>query len=396
MRYNTNYISYIFIYLVYTSIFVYLNTYFPILFLDVLDTNRIILALIQFLAYFIFLFRPIFAVITDKYKIRGYRRKYYILFSGYILTTIYILMGLTFLNILIFGVFLVLIFLSSTMLDVSTKSLIIDNSPTSETKKRAFFFIIIGQSLGKVFPYFLYFVLINDVYSINSWTTFFICSYVLLLPLLGSLPFINESNKSQIIENSANSNISDHKDLSQSPHSKIIFILLCIFVFFAFSDAIFAYPFFPYLLTRFGTNKFNLFNFFLIFYFLLSIMSGAAGTFLIKRIKPKKIILILIPMIGLIYMSYTIVDFTLFTILYFTGSSLVTIANLNISVYIMKFKKGNKSIYYHLITSFRNLSIFIFLPLGTLLSSFISTEYLIVIGAILLNFCIIPLIYIKT
>ena len=395
--FKINCVSFVFIYLVYSSIFIFLNNYFPILFFEVLNINRFMLAFIQFLAYSILLFRPVFALITDKYKINGYRRKYYMIFSGYILALIYILMGFTFTNVLIFGVLLFFIFLSGTMLDVSTKSLVIDISPTNEIKKRHLFYMFVGEALGKFFPFFLYSLLINDVYSISSWENFIIWSYLFLIPLLSILPFIKEINqvKSQFIENSENLNISNHNNVNISPYSKITFILLSVFVFFAFSDAIFAFSFFPFLLNKFGPIKFNLFNFFLLFYFLLSILSSAIGSFLVKRTKPKKIILILIPMIGIIYMLYNVVPFTLFTILYFIGCSLATIINLNISVYIMKFKKGNKSIYFHIIASFRHLSIFIFLPLGTLLSSIMTTEYLIIIGAILLNLSLIPLIFIK-
>jgi len=395
--FNVNYVSYVFIYLVYSSIFVFLNNYFPILFFDVLDVNRIILAFIQFLAYSILLLRPAFAAITDKYRINGYQRKYYIIFSGYLLVVIYIFMGFTFSNILIFGVFLFLVFLSSTMLDVSTKSLIIDISPTNVNKKRAFFFITVGDSLGRVFPFFLYFLLINDIYSINSWTILFFCSYVFVLPLLGFLPFINENiqKKSQIIQNLESSTCDKSKNQNPYPNSKILFILLCLFVFFAFSDVIFIYPFFPYVLTKFGINNFNLFNFLLIFYFLLSILTTSIGTFLIKKTKPKKMILILIPLIGIVYILYTLVDFTLFTLLYFIGSALSVITNLNISVFIMKFKEGGRTIYFHLIATFKNLALFIFLPLGTFLSNFIATESLFVIGAVLLNLSLIPLTLIK-
>ncbi|MFW9874298.1 MAG: hypothetical protein ACFFG0_14430, partial [Candidatus Thorarchaeota archaeon] len=133
----------------------------------------------------------------------------------------------------------------------------------------------------------------------------------------------------------------------------------------------------------------------LIFYFLISITSSSVGSFIIKKTKPKKIILILMPIIGIIYILYIFVPFTFFTIIYFIGCSLGIITNLNISVYVMEFKKGNKSVYFHLIASFRNLSTFIFLPLGTLLSNFITPEYLIIIGAILLNLSIIPLSFIK-
>lgn len=392
-----NYVSFVCIYLVYSSIFVFLNTYFPILFFDVLNINRFILAFMQFLAYSILLLRPVFAAITDKYKIHGYQRKYYIILSGYSLALIYILTGLFFTNVFVFGVFLFLIFISSTMLDVSTKSLIIDISPSNETKKHYLFCIFVGEALGKFFPFFLYFFLINDVYSKSSWENFISCSYLFLIPLLSILPFIKEINqfKPQIIENSENFNISSRNDVKIFPFSKLTFILFCIFIFFAFSDVIFAYPLFPFLLNKFGSEKFNLFNFFLLFYFLLSIMSSAIGSFLIKRTEPKKIILILIPVVGIIYMLYTVVSFTFFTILYFIGCSLATITNLNISVYMMKFKKGNKSIYFHLIASFRQLSIFIFLPFGTLLSGTITTEYLIIIGAILLNISLIPLTLIK-
>ena len=114
-----------------------------------------------------------------------------------------------------------------------------------------------------------------------------------------------------------------------------------------------------------------------------------------KRIEPKKILVTLIPLIGIIYILYTVVDFIFFIILYVIANSLATITNLNISVYIMKFKKADKTVYFHLIASFKNLSIFIFLPLGTLLSTIVVTEYLIIIGAILLNLSLIPLIFIK-
>ena len=134
--YNLNFISYVCIYLVYSSIFVFLNNYFPILFFDVLDINRSILALMQFLAYSILLLRPAFAVITDNYKIKGYQRKYYIIFSGYALALIYIFLGISISNILIFGVLLILIYISSTILDVSTKSLVLDLSPTNKIKKK--------------------------------------------------------------------------------------------------------------------------------------------------------------------------------------------------------------------------------------------------------------------
>ena len=248
-----------------------------------------------------------------------------------------------------------------------------------------------------VIPYFLFLVILNNVYSLESWKTFFMCSFIFLLPLIGILPFINEYNKkssymSEIPE------IDNSKSLINNgsyPNFKLIFISLCIFVLFAFSDAIFAYPFFPYLLNKFGSNNFHFFNLFLIFYFLLSISSTAIGTFLIKRIEPKKILLTLIPLIGILYILYTIVDFSFFVIIYVIANSLATITNLNITVYIMKFKRANRTIYFHLIASFRNLSIFIFLPLGTLLSTYVITEHLIIIGAILLSLSIIPLILIK-
>jgi len=395
--FNINYASFIFIYLAYSSIFVFLNSYLPILFFDVLDIDRLVLALIQFLAYSILLLRPIFAAITDKYRIKGYQRKFYIIFSGYTFSTIYIFIGLMFNNILLFGVFLLFIFMSSTMLDVSTKSLIIDTSPSDEIKKKSFFFITVGDSLGRVIPYFLFLLLMNDIYSLKSWNTFFMCSFIFLLPLIGILPFINEKNEksSNLIEIPEIDNFKSSINKDSYPNFKLLFILLCIFVLFAFSDAIFAYPLFPYLLNKFGSTNFNFFNLFLMFYFLLSILSTAIGTFLIKRIKPKKILLISIPLIAILYILYTIVDFSFFVIIYVLANSLATITNLNITVYIMKFKKANKTIYFHLIASFRNLSIFIFLPLGTLLSAFVITEYLIIIGAILLNFSIVPLIFIK-
>lgn len=395
--FNVNHVSFVFIYLVYSSIFVFLNNYFPILFFEVLNINRIILALIQFLAYSVILLRPVFASITDKYKINGFQRKYYIIFSGYILAILYMIMGLTYRNMIIFGILLLLVFLSGTMLDVSTKSLIMDISPTDEIKRKTFFFVLCGDALGRFFPFLLYTTLINDVYSINSWMTFFIFSYMVLFPLLGFLPFINENGHSNPEINKTMNNPDLIRSDNKLPNQKLktIFILLCIFTFFAFSDAIFSYPFFPWLLGKFGDIKFKIFNFLLIFYFILSILSSAVGAFLIKKIKAKKLIFISMPLIGLIYTCYTVAPFAIFIFLYFLGSSIAIITNFNISILIMKFRKGNKSLYFHVIATFKNLSFFIFIPLGTILSNFFITELLIILGAIMLNISIIPLIFIK-
>ncbi|MFX1280643.1 MAG: hypothetical protein ACFFA3_14805 [Promethearchaeota archaeon] len=396
--FNVNHISFVFIYLVYSSVFVFLNSYFPILFFDVLNINRIILAFIQFLAYSVILLRPVFASITDRYKLNGYQRKYYIIFSGYILALIYMLMGLTYQNMIIFGVLLLLVFLSGTMLDVSTKSLILDISPTDDVKKKAFFFVLCGDALGRFFPFLLYSTLISDVYSITSWMTFFIFSYMFLFPLLVFLPFINENGRSKSNSQIAHpvcTNLIESENEILYKNLKTVYILLCIFTFFAFSDAIFTYPFFPWLLGKFGINNFKIFNLFLIFYFLLSIMSSGIAAFLIKRIKSKKLIFVLMPIVGLAYILYTIVPFTIFVFLYFIGSSFAIIINFNISILVMNFKKGNKSLYFHVIATFKNLSLFFFIPLGTMLSSFFMTEILIILGAFLLNLSIIPLIYIK-
>lgn len=395
--FNINHASFIFIYLAYSSIFVFLNSYFPILFFDVLNIDRIILALMQFLAYSILLLRPVFAAISDRYRIKGYQRKYYIILSGYFFAIIYIFMGFAFNNIILFGVFLLFNFVSGTMLDVSTKSLIIDISPNEECKKRSFFFITVGDSLGRAIPYFLFLLLMDNIYSVNSWIIFFMFSYLLLLPLLGFIPFINEKNHreshtTQFLENSLSNKSENY---NYYPNFKKICILLCVFVFFAFSDLIFVYPFFPYVLTKFGIENFNLFNFLLIFYFLLCIISTSIGTFLIKKSNPKKTIVILIPIIGVIYTLYAIVSFPLFVLMYFIGNALCVIANLNITVYLMKFKKGGKTIYFHFIANFKNLALFIFLPLGTFLSIIVSIESLFIIGAILLNLSLIPLILIK-
>lgn len=392
-NFNLNCVSYVFIYIVYSSTFVYLNTYYPILFFDVLAINKIIISFIQLLAYSVLLIRPIFASITDKYKIKGYQRKYYIIFSGYSLSIIYIFLGFTLNNILIFGIFLIFIYLSSTMLDVSTKSLIIDISPNGKKQKYNFFFILVGQALGRSLPFFLYFFLINDIYSFDSWKTLILYSYLFLLPLFFTLPFIKENNQFNIKKTNIKPKISN--EMNFNIYSKNVFVLLCLFVFLAFSDSIFSYVFFPFLLNKFGPKNFSLFNFFLIFCFLISIMSSSIGSFLLKKKESKKIIFILMPLIGIIYILFTIVPFSLFTILYFVGWSLGTITNLNISVYVMKFEIQKKSVHFHVITSFRSLSIFIFVPLGTLLSNFIATEVLIIVGAILLNFSIIPLLFIK-
>jgi hypothetical protein len=223
-------------------------------------------------------------------------------------------------------------------------------------------------------------------------------TFIFLLPLIGILPFINEKSSrrhSNLIDISQEDEINGSTGQEDSSNFKLVFVFLCVFVLFAFSDTIFAYPFFPYLLDRFGASNFNFFNLFLIFYFLLSIMSTAIGTFLMKRIEPRRVLFCLIPLIGIIYIFYIIVDFGLFVILYFTANSLATITNLNISVFMMKFRKSNRTVYFHLIASFKNLSIFIFLPLGTLLSTYVITEYLIVFGAVLLNISLIPLIFIK-
>ena len=386
-----------FIYFATTAVYVYINTYLPVLFYNVLKVDLLILATIQFISYSALFVKPIFAIVSDNYSINNRKRKPYIIISGVFLALSFIVFTLNFTELIIFCVFLTINFAASSLMDVAVKGLIIDTSSSIKSKNRKIFLTKIGAGIGAMYPSITFLLFMDDIYSIESWSLFLSLSYIFLIPLLFLLFITKETknNPNNINIPSENYQKSEQTVFINNSSFKVSFLSMCLFTFLLYGDKLFEYPLEPWIIEKFGENNFYLFSFFLIIGVFMNILGFVIGTFFIKNFNRKNILTILTIFCGIIEILFGFVDFFTFLILLGLIQIFAGIISMNLISLIMDFAKNNKVIYYQIIVSFFSLAVIIFVPLGTLLSNYIATEMIFIISGIILLSSIVPLSRIK-
>ncbi len=312
---------YFLIYFSTTATYVYVNTFLPILFFQVLNIDRIKLAFIQFISYSALIIKPFLAFFSDNYSIKKFRRKPYVIVGGYSLSLSFIAISLTILELFAFGAFLAVNFFASSLIDVAVKGMIIDSSPSITVKNRKIFFTKIGSSLGAMFPSIVLLLFIRDIYSIQSWYFFLSFSYLFLVPLMVIIPFAKENDpidpsiSNSKISKSNCTNITLIEPINSSAFKKSL-MFMCLFVFLAYGDKLLEFPLEPWIIEKFGENSFYIFSFFLIIGIFLNILGFIIGTYLVKGKNRKRTIGVLLCACALIEIAFAFIDFVSFLILF--------------------------------------------------------------------------------
>jgi len=384
-----NYIRFFIVYFTLSLSISYLTIYLPIYLLSILDVNRNSLAFIQILTYSFLFLAPLFALIYDRFPSQK-RKILSLLIIFFILSFIGALSLFSILSL--FGILLGLNLFTHEAIKVGMGKIIIDSSSTEKMKDKILIIINISSNIGGYIPPLVFLFVITDIFNFVSWSNFFLIGGILLIPIIFSIFYNNYTNdiheKKKIQNSEKNSN---------SFHYYQIF-LLTLSLIMIFSDKLYSYPFGDWILSKYGQLGINLLSICYGGFLLLNTLGHIIGKRIAKNLRRKNTILIT----NIVYICLTLLmvsstNIVFLLIIYSLNWFVSGIMMLNYISLHINFCKNVK----YQATSYQILRVglavvnVIFIPLGTFLSSFISTELIILIAAFLSLFSLIPLIFIK-
>lgn len=389
IRLKYNYIGFFVVYFTLSSITVYLTIYLPVYLFSVLNVNRSDLAFIQIFSYSVLFLAPILGFLFDKYT----------LYKKLLLNcSIFLFLFSSFATLLsgrivyLFGVFLALNLLSHETIKVGMGKILIESSPNEVIKDRILIIINISSNIGGFLPSMVFLLIISNIYNLNLWTNFFLFGGISILPILIALFCVDHNYIPQVKIKKPKVN-ENHK---KKNYYQILFLTLSFIMIW--SDKLYQYPFTPWILSKFGQNGLKILSSSYGFFLILNTLGYVIGQKISKKFKRKNIILITNSLyICLIcLMSFSNLHFLL--ILYALNWFVSGIMLLNYTSLIISFSKHVKyrNVSYQMLRFAVAIASVIFIPLGTFLSSIISTEFLILMAGFLSFFSLIPLFFIKT
>lgn len=389
---RTNYLSFFMIYLIISLINTFIILYIPFFMLEILNVNRIQLSFVQFLSYLTLFLGPITGLFFDKFS---HKKKQLMLVSSLILIISFSFFNLNINNLSYFGIFLSLNFTSRLIIKAGMAKLMLEASQFRNAKKNIILISNVSASIGSIIPIMLFNLVVYDINSIDLWTSFFNICWFMSFPIMLTFFLIkdNSLSKNFITETKITEPLVKKK--LKNKHLSLILILLANFLIWG--DKLIEFPLTSYIFTKFGEEGFR--NYSYLFFIFLYLNIG--GWFIARRLKNKKKSCINISISITIYASlmFFIVFSNLTTFLLIMaanqlvgGIMMSQFTERNIDVSNLS---KNTALSYELIRGSSLLANLIFVPLGTLLSTFVPLEFLITIVVVMSLFSITPLYFLK-
>ncbi len=389
---RTNYLSFFMIYLIISLINTFIILYIPFFMLEILNVNRIQLSFVQFLSYLTLFLGPITGLFFDKFS---HKKKQLMLVSSLILIISFSFFNLNINNLSYFGIFLSLNFASRLIIKAGMAKLMLETSQYRNIKKNIILISNVSASIGSIIPIMLFNLVVYDINSIDLWTSFFNICWFMSFPIMLTFFLIkdNSLSKNFITETKITEPLVKKK--LKNKHLSLILILLANFLIWG--DKLIEFPLTSYIFTKFGEEGFR--NYSYLFFIFLYLNIG--GWFIARRLKNKKKSCINISISITIYASlmFFIVFSNLTTFLLIMaanqlvgGIMMSQFTERNIDVSNLS---KNTALSYELIRGSSLLANLIFVPLGTLLSTFVPLEFLITIVVVMSLFSITPLYFLK-
>ena len=376
---NRNYIVYFYVYIAIQIIFIYINVFLPVYFFRILNINRIELALVQFLSYLALFSKPIIAIYIDK-KILTNKLKKIIKVSSIGLVFSFGLFIFNLNTLVIFGIFFGTNMVCISFLDVAIDKIIINSSPDDKTKDKIALFTQMGNILGAILPNIIFFILFADLYSIPTWNQFFLIGIFCIVPVI-SIGFVVKT----ILDGKTKEEIFSEEDLDIKS-----IILMCIILFLFYGERIYEYPLEPWILNKYGEEYFSLFILLLILLIIINALGLFLGGSISSRLDRKKLLFLSSMVYGILLIIVPFTNIIAFFILFAIMQIFSGIIVINLITLMIKYSQ-NRVIYFQIMTTFVILALVIFIPLGTFLSTIISTELLIVLAGVLKLLSLIPI-----
>ncbi|MHA1148669.1 MAG: MFS transporter [Promethearchaeota archaeon] len=375
-----NYIIFFYAYFIAQMIYAIVNTYLPIYFFLVLNVERAELAFAQVISYSAFLLKPLYSLYIDKFSTK---RKKLLISSSLI---VFVSITIVFWNIsilLIFGIFLGINFAFLAMIDVIIDKYVVEISEDEKTKDRNALCIQAGAFLGALMVSVLFLLNISDFYATYQWNSFFLFSLLLIVPLIALVLFLDESKHKAI------NPLPIHVEKGDINNRNIL--LMNLYIFLIYADRLYKYPIEPWLTQNFSLNatQFVMLIFVMIIINLIGLILATA----ISRFYDRKKILYVATGISAIltiigpFMPWVILLIFL-TILQITSGFIL----INLIAIMIEISK-KKVVIYQILTLSMVGAIWLFIPLGTYLTLFIKTEYIIMVAGVCFLFSIVPLYF---
>ncbi len=383
-----NYIGFFVVYFTLSSITSYLTVYLPVYLLSILNVNRSELAFIQVFSFSVLFIAPVLGIIFDKYtrykKIIINLSIFIFLFSS--LATL--LSG----SILrIFGLFLAINLLSHEIIKVGMSRILIESSTNEIIKDRNLIVINISSNIGGFIPSIIFLLAIIDVFNSYLWNNFFLLGGFLLMPMV--IAIFCFDNKDVIQEKIEIQELRENNN--NFPYYQILFLTLSFIMIW--SDKLYLYPFTSWILSKFGQIGLKVLSSSYGIFLILNTLGYIVGQKISKKFQRRNIILIMNCLfIGLIIlMAFSNLFFLI--VVYALNWFVSGIMLLNYTSLIISISKNVKyqTVSYQMLRFAVAIASVLFIPLGTFLSSFISTEFLIIIAGLFSVLSLIPLIFTK-
>ena len=389
---KTNYLSFFMVYLIISLINTFIILYIPVFMLEILNVNRIQLSFVQFLSYLTLFLGPITGLFFDKFS---HKKKQLMLVSSLLLLISFSFFNLNVNNLSYFGIFLSLNFTSRLIIKAGMSKLMLETSQYRNAKKNIILISNVSASIGSIIPIIIFNLIVYDINSIDLWISFFNVCWFMSFPIMLTFFLIKDVSlneniiaETKIIKPLSQKNI-------KNKHLSLVLIFLANFLIW--SDKLIEFPLTSYIFTKFGEEGFRNYTYlFFIFMFL-----NIGGWFIARRLKNEKKSFFNISISITIYAS--LMFFIVFSNL--TTFLLIMIANRLISGIMMsQFTERNidasnlgknTALSYELIRGSSILANLLFVPLGTLLSTFIPLEFLITIVVVMSLLSITPLYFSK-
>ncbi|TFF98908.1 MAG: MFS transporter [Promethearchaeota archaeon] len=374
---NSNYSLYFYTFLTINLIAVIVNSYLPIYFYNVLNVDRTQLAFAQIISYSALFIKPVISIYFDRNPRLKFPIRLLLVGIGVGILLSFIAFILSIPILIIFGIFLGINFAFTSVIDVIIKKVLIKKSDTEKEKNRNVLYFQAGSLIGAFLPPILSILL--------PWSMFFISSIIIVAPLIIVLAFLGKPEYAPDKEKLTT-------DTFKAEFSFKNIALVCIFTFLIYADQLYQYPLEPYLVDFMGQLLFNIV--FMIFLLINTIGIIFAGI-ISHRWNKKKILVYNTILTGLLLLLTPFVPLFIFLFIYAVLMIVGGFIIVNLISLLIDVSKERITIY-QTIAVFVVIAKIVLVPLGTGLSEFLASEWIIFIAGILFLLALIPLYFIQT
>lgn len=380
-----NRLVYFYAYLSIQVLYVYVNAYLPIYFVNASSVDLTKLALVLFTSYSFMFIKPIFALVLDRRVRSGNDINRKLLMSvgsiGILISFSIFLVSLEL--FVIFALFMGINFAFVSIVDVIVDKFIIEQNMDERIKEKNALSMQLGAVIGAILPNLFYFFLISDRTSLLQWTLFFIVGIAAVVPLVPVVALLHDKRDSKWEKT--------QEEAVESAFSLKAIALMCIFLFLVYGENLYNWLLEPWAVELVGNELFSIIM-------IGFVLVNAIGLIIAGKISHKyntKLLLLLSTFIyGILLALAPFLNIYIFFL--FIGIDQILAGFMLINMITIMIDLSRKHVLiFQIMASCIILAKVIFIPLGIALSASNTTEVIIALAGILTALSVIPLYFVE-